>query len=365
MSASRRQGRVVVQVGQLHAAEHELRRRRGDGGAEVDQFELRVVAGHHPGADVVPLLEGHIAPGLVAGLAGRGHRPLPPEFLPGQPIERDHDAGFRAAPRPAASSGNHPATGDDRTRTVRGGIDLPVQDLRLPDHLAGLGVQGEGVVVVAVVQDQTVVDRDVAVVFRVEAHLGVEVAGQLARVAPDEISGRRVHRLDHVVDRGDVEDAVVGQRCDLGCPDSDFPRPGEAESMDVLAVDLVEGAVTPTVQRAAEHQPLRRRRVLQHFVRDRHERRRRILGRQCGREPDAQDKGRNHQPLFEHASTLHCSASVSSPSSGQGGDSSSRNGADSERGRVARTGLRSDIIDHSDANRSRRSDAECRGRGRP
>ena len=274
-----RQGRVVVEVGQLHAAEHELRRRRGDGGAEVDEFELRVVAGHHPGANVAPLFEGHVAPGLVAGLAGRRHGALPPEFLPGQRVERDHDAGFRAAPRPAAPSGNHPAAGDDRTRTVRGGIDLPVQDLRLPDHLAGLGVQREGVVVVAVVQDQPVVDRDVPVVLRIEADLGVEAFRQLARVAPDEVAGHRVHRLDHVVDRGNVEHAVIRQGSDLGRPHADFASPDQAQPLHVRPVDLVQGAVAPTVQRPAEHQPLRRRRVLEHLVRDGHERRpRRLLG---------------------------------------------------------------------------------------
>ena len=242
------------------------------------------------------------------------------------------------------------------------GLTCVVQDLRLPDHLAGLGVQREGVVVVAVVQDQTVVDRDVAVVLRVEAHLGVEVAGQLPRVAPDEVPGHGVHGLDHVVDRGNVEHAVIRQGRDLGRPHADFASPDQAQPLHVRPVDLVQGAVAPTVQRAAEHQPLRRRRVLKHLVRDRHERRCRILGRQSGAEPDAQGKGHNHQPAFERArnlrgrnwvrrrprrlprgnaprsgdhtaaqtpSTRHCSASVYSPSSGQGGDCSSRNGADS------------------------------------
>ena len=291
-----RQGRVVVQVRQLDAAQHELRRRRRDRGAEVDQFELRVVAGHHPGADVVPLLERHVAPGFVAGLAGRRHRPLPPDLLAGQRVERDHDARLRSAPRAAAPSRHDAAVRDDGARAVGGWVDLPVQDLRLPDQFAGLGVQRKGVVVVAVVQDQAVVDRDVPVVLRVEAHLGIETFGLFPRVAPDEVPGRRVHGLDRVLERGNVEDAVVGQWRDLGRPDFDFASPRQAQLVDVLAVDLIQRAVSPTVVRPAEHEPLRRRRVLQHLVRDGHEGRRRILGGQCDVEPDPKGKRHDHQP---------------------------------------------------------------------
>ena len=70
VSRLERQGRVVVEVRQIGAAEHEFRRGRRNGGAEVNEFELRVVAGNHPGADVVALLERHVAPGFVPGLAG-------------------------------------------------------------------------------------------------------------------------------------------------------------------------------------------------------------------------------------------------------------------------------------------------------
>ncbi len=64
-----RQRRVVIQVLLVDAAEHELRRRDRDRGADIDETELGVVARDHPRADMPALLERHVAPGLVAGLA--------------------------------------------------------------------------------------------------------------------------------------------------------------------------------------------------------------------------------------------------------------------------------------------------------
>ena len=65
-----RERRVVVEVLVVVAREHELRRGCGDRRADVDPFRRRVVARHHPHADVPALLVGDVAPGLVAGLAG-------------------------------------------------------------------------------------------------------------------------------------------------------------------------------------------------------------------------------------------------------------------------------------------------------
>ena len=56
--------RVVIEVLLVVAAERELRRRDRDRRADVDHVGLRVVARHHPRADVPALLHRHVAPRL-------------------------------------------------------------------------------------------------------------------------------------------------------------------------------------------------------------------------------------------------------------------------------------------------------------
>ena len=63
---------VVIEVLHVVAAEDELWRGNRHRRADVDQVQLRIVARHHPGADVPALLHRHVAPGLIAGLAGLG-----------------------------------------------------------------------------------------------------------------------------------------------------------------------------------------------------------------------------------------------------------------------------------------------------
>ena len=50
-----------------------------------------------------PLLEGHIAPGLVTELAGFRSQAPPPEFLTGQRVVGNDDAGVRPPARIASS----------------------------------------------------------------------------------------------------------------------------------------------------------------------------------------------------------------------------------------------------------------------
>ena len=61
-----RERRVVIEVLLVVAGEHELRRRRRDRGADVDEVELGVVARDHPRADVPTLVVGHVAPAVAA-----------------------------------------------------------------------------------------------------------------------------------------------------------------------------------------------------------------------------------------------------------------------------------------------------------
>src|SRR6185369_7307763 len=144
------------------AREHELRRGRGDRRADVDAFRRRVVARHHPHADVPALLVRDLAPGLVAGLAGLRDSAMPPDLLAGLRIERGHDAGFGPALGLAAAARYHLAVRDDRARAVLGAV-LVVEDVSFPGELARLRVDRVRVAVGAVVEDQVVVNREIAV----------------------------------------------------------------------------------------------------------------------------------------------------------------------------------------------------------
>ncbi len=213
-----------------------------------------------------PLLVGHAAPGLVARLAGSRHRPPPPQLLAGERVVGDDDARLGPAARPAAPPGDHLAVGDDRPRAVSGRGLPVVEDLRLPGDLAGRGVEAEHVAVVAGVDDEAVVDRDVAVVARVAADVLVHVLGQIAPVRPQQVAGRRVDRLDDVARLGHVEDAVVRQGCAFLPAGRQRACPDHTQIADVVPVDLVERAVGPAVQRPAPGQPVAGGRVLEHRV---------------------------------------------------------------------------------------------------
>ena len=138
-----RQGRVVVEVGLVDPAEHELRRRRGDRRPEVDQVQLGIEARHHPGADVPPLLEGDVAPGLVAELARSRNQAAPPQLLTAQRVVGDDDAGVRPAARIAAPPPRSPC----RRRRWDRMSDSPgspgSREPRSPRHLPGGCVRGQ------------------------------------------------------------------------------------------------------------------------------------------------------------------------------------------------------------------------------
>src|SRR4029434_5560113 len=99
----------------------------------------RVVARHHPGADVPALLERNVAPGFVAGLARTRDGPRAPQLLPGLGIVRGDHAAIVGGLRLTLAPFDDLAVGDDRTRA---GVDrlLRVEDRCLPDQLSGAGV---------------------------------------------------------------------------------------------------------------------------------------------------------------------------------------------------------------------------------
>ena len=262
------QGGVVVEVLVVDSAQHELGGRRGDRGPHVDQVQLGIEARHHPRPDVRPLLVGHAAPRLVARLAGSRNQAPPPELLAGPRVVGHDDARLGPAPWPAAPPGDHLAVGDDRTGRVPGGILRVVEELRFPDQLAGRGVQREGIVVVGGVDDHVVPDRDVPVDADQPAQIVVDVVGDLAPILPLQVAGHRIDGLDDVVRVRHVQRAAVRDRRSLLRSRRESPRPDHAQVAYIVAVDLIERAVAPAVQRPAPHQPVAVRRILKHGVGD-------------------------------------------------------------------------------------------------
>ena len=198
------------------------------------------------------------------------------------------DAGLGSPRRPAASSRDHLPAGDDGTGAVRRGVGAVVEDAGLPDQLAGRRIESEGEVVGARVDDQAVVDREVAVGDGEPPDVVVDVLGQVAPVLPHEVAGRGLDGLDDVAGVRHVEHPAVGEGGALLAAGRQGTRPRQAQIADVRPVDPVEGAVAPGVQGSPPHQPVLRRGVLEHGVGHRGEvgdcrRLRRGRRQRCGR----------------------------------------------------------------------------------
>ena len=251
-------------------AEHELWRGRADRRPDIDQIERRIIAGDHPRADVEALLERHAAPALVAGLPGTRDQTAAPQLGPGHRVVRDHNARLRPAARRATASRDDLAVGDDGPGALRRRVDPVVEDLRLPDHLAGHRVERVDVVVDRGVDDQPAVDGDVAVVGGERPEQVVaDIVRDVAAMLPDEIAGHRVEGLDDVVRVRHVQRAVVGQRGARLKAVGEPPRPHHAQLAHVADADLVQWAVAPAIRRPAPGQPVAVSRLLEHGVGDR------------------------------------------------------------------------------------------------
>ena len=139
----------------------------------------------------------------------------------------------------------------------------------VPGHLARAGVERHHVGVRRVDVDLVAVDRD-----RAGPHAGpngLERLGglEVAAVLPDAVPGDGIDGLHDVPRARDVHHAVVDQRSRLAEAAADRPPPDELQLVDVGAVDLVQRAVAPTVERSPPVQPVGGIRFLQHRVGDR------------------------------------------------------------------------------------------------
>ena len=202
--------RVVVQVLIAGPADHELGGGRGDRGAHVDQVQFGIEARDHPRADVLPFLERDTAPALVPRLARRRDSAPAPQFFAGACVVRHDDAGVRPPTRRAAPARDDLAVGDDRAAALVRRIDPVVEDLGFPGELAGRRVEREDIVVAARINDLRAVNGQIPVqVGEDTEHVVLEVVRADALIAPVEVTGRGVYRLDDVARVRHVEHAVV------------------------------------------------------------------------------------------------------------------------------------------------------------
>ena len=134
---------------------------------------------------------------------------------------------------------------------------LGVDQLVLPDLLAGLHVEGEQPAVDRADVDVAVAQRDAARVGRVGLG-GDQVLVELRDERPDHLAGRGVEREHAAVGAGVVEHAVGHERERLQAAGDAARRvhPGDLEVLDVRGVDLVERAVVPALVAAVVGQPV-------------------------------------------------------------------------------------------------------------
>jgi hypothetical protein len=237
---------------------------------------------------VPALLVGDVAPRFVARLAGFRDRAPAPDLAAGFRVEsRDH-ARLGAALGLAAPSRDDLAVGNDRAGAIFRARAV-IEDVRFPNELAGASVQRIRIAVRAVVENQVVIDREVAIRF-CRGEVLTDVFGHLAPVLPDEIAGRGVQSLSDVVGIREIQDPVLNERrAFLIGAVAERPRPRELQLRDVAPADLVERAVAPVVQRAPPHRPVGRVGVREHCVGDRREVGDRLL--RDGRDGKGQSRG--------------------------------------------------------------------------
>ena len=278
----------------------EARPRLGLRRGPVDEIGAGVVAAGGPTVAADAEHQRRVTPGVAPGLARPRHRGCAPHFLAGLRIARGDEAGHVlgfVVTLAAIGAGHDPAVDDDRPGRVA--EPEPVVGAgHVPHDVPGPGVERHDVRIDGGEIDLVVVDGEIA---------GGDDAGELfglvlVPVAPEQLAGGRVERLDDAERAGDVEHAVVDQRVRLGpALGPDGPGPGELQPMRVLRVDLIQGAVAPSVERAPPVDPVRGVRIEQHLRGDRRERPllrvdRDSRRRQGGGQHDRQDSDSHRTP---------------------------------------------------------------------
>ena len=243
--------------------------RRGTG-APVDQVELRVVAADHPRRGMAARGARQPAPGVATRLIrGGGGVDAPQLFSGADVVGGDETAPRTRARRIAPRPGNQLALHDDRSSRLRDALAI-VGPFGFPDHLSGACVQRDEKRVVRGQEDLVVVDRDVAIAIPRAGDVR-DVLREVAAVLPQQVAGRRIERLDDVLDVGEKHDPVVDDRLDFLIAVLHRSGPDQPQFVDGVRVNLGERAVAPQAVAVAEADPVLGRRLPQHDVGDRHE----------------------------------------------------------------------------------------------
>ena len=244
----------------------------------------------------------HVAPRLVAKLAGQRNRARPPHLFSCLRVVRGDDARVVAGVGLALPAGDHLAVGDDRTGARTRAL-LRLHHGGLPDHVPGVHVHRIDLIVGAAVNQRAAPHRDVPVGAAIDAFR------KLPAMLPHQIAGLRIDRGDDVARTRDVHHAVVDERRRLDAARSKPARPHHLQARDVVAIDLIERAVAPAVERAPPRQPVGRVRLPQHFIGDRHVALRRRRGRAAALRGD-REAGRHSQRTDGEQDTSHCAATL-------------------------------------------------------
>ena len=217
--------------------------RPGVAGAPVGEIELGIVGAGDPGRAAAAQVRVAGRPRVVPLLAGAGNRVGAPQELAGLGIAAVDEAAH--AELGAGDAGDQHAVGDLRRAGHREAF-LPLDDLLLPDLLAGLLVERDDVRVERAAEYLAVVDRR-ALVRDAAAHHARGGRIELDRRAPDLLAGGDVDR-DRELGVGDEHDAVVDERLPLLAVVAGQRRaPDRHQALHVRLVDLLQRAVAVLV----------------------------------------------------------------------------------------------------------------------
>ena len=251
-------------------------------GAVEDEILLGIVAAGNPGRTAIAAFERDVVPGIEVRIARMRDGMNAPFLRAGLHVVPGDEAAARRGVAAAGHALDERVIDDERAARVAPALG-PIGDGMIPHHLPGLGIERDDVGVRGRDVQIVSIDRHVAL-GQLIGILREQLGRKVALVFPDQVAGGAVERLDLVAVVIEEQHAIVDDRRRLGGTRVHRPRPRRLEVLDVVLVDLIERAVAVAVIGAAPHQPVRRRRIAQHLVRDRLEIFRRLGGRRLLRQ---------------------------------------------------------------------------------
>ena len=257
-----------------HPTDQKLGSRGSHRCADIQQIELRIEARDHPGTDMSAFLERYPTPGFISRLSRPGNQPTTPQLLPCSRVVRHDDTGVRPTFRRTATPRDNLSVGDNRSRGLVGRMNRVIENLGLPHQIAGRGIESKHVVVSTRIDNQIIVDRQIAIrIDQAPDHVIGQIIGAITSILPQQVTSNRVNRLNHVPWIRHVHHALVHERGPLlQTPIAQRPCPHHAQITDVVSRNLVERAVSPPIESATPHQPVFRCRILQRDIRHWNER---------------------------------------------------------------------------------------------